>query len=251
MRKSIFHAPRISGEQRRKLRKALAGVPPGLGFHDIYRAKAAQEGASWILEISGFSKDERKTIALTLDAMGVDPTEPTRSYGQRVRRVAHQLGELNRMGVEPSQVLEAVGFEKEEAQRLAARALRPLVPLIGARLRALKAFLRQAERLGLAEWVVKLNGLEVERQISILDRGRTTLQKYLAQTARLTWPRRRFEISPQVHRLVDLFLKAEWSHRQAYRQTAQFLCAWNADRGPTLTADLVRVRYQKFRRPPR
>lgn len=246
MRKPIPHAPRSPGRQREKrLRKALADVPPNLDLGDTYRLKATQEGRAWTFEALGLSDDERKIVESALGATGLKPAWSVRVYDQRIRRVSSQLGELHRMGVDLSQILEAVSSEKEEAQRLAAKALRPLVPRIGARLRALKAFLRLAERLRLTEWM-----REVEHQVSILDLGRSILQKYLAQTAPLTRERRPPEISPQVHRLVTLLLKAGLSHRQAYRRTARLLCAWHADRNLTLAEEHVRLRYQKSQRSP-
>lgn len=246
MRKPIPHAPRGPGRQREKrLRKALADVPPDLDLGDIYRLNTTQEGRAWTFEARGLSDEERKIVESALDATGLKPAWSVRVYDQRIRRVSPQLGELCRMGVDPSQILEAVSSEKEEAQRLAAKALQPLVSRIGARLRELKAFIRHAERLRLA--VVEIRR-EAEPQLSILEKARAIVKKYLAQTARLTRERRPPEISPQVHRLVDLFLKAGWSHRQAYRRTAQFLDAWYANPSLELTEEHIRLRYRCARR---
>ncbi len=120
------------------------------------------------------------------------------------------------------------------------------MPSVGNRIRSLKSFERQAERVGLSKDTIAVLHREVSAQIETLSSYRALIESLdMGALARKT---RDPTSSRKVRELAAVFLHLGYSKGKSYRRTASILAAWDPKRYGAVTEEHVRLRCE---RPPR
>jgi hypothetical protein len=216
------------GEARRRLRDALLRIDNKL------------------------SDAELETMEAALALLGVDLRHVVSEQMARLRRVQPFVLGLHRdiVGAAGTQrqfrqallrILDAAQFTPVDVLRPVADA----IPLAGKRRSRLHALLRhvEAQAHGLEEQTVGLFEWELRSKVDLLNRFGAIAKRLGLRTLRTRRKRPAFGSLP-VQRLVDVFRGAGYSDYRAFRDTANFLRAWDPAAYGGLTREHVRSRWR-------
>ena len=198
------------------------------------------------------SETDIGTIEAAVALLAVDLGAVARAQAARRERVAPSLQRLREEILDSGgtraqcrhavvKIVNAVSTPLVEVVRLIADA----APHAGKRRSRLHAVLRhvEAEATGLKRDVVARYRREVLSQIDLLSRFSVLVRKHGLRALRRASKRPAGQSEP-VRRLVDVFLEAGYSKRQAFIRTAEFLRRWDPVLYPALSAEHVRSRWR-------